>query len=173
MSSNQQKTMSDSNKRRALGRGLGALLPNAAPNRTVPQPGATSPSPSSKEPANKTFASTIPREGAKTGSSIAGKRAGSLSGPSFVNIETVHPAPDQPRRLFPPQELSELAQSIKEHGIIQPLIVRKRSQGGYILIAGERRWRAAQSVGLDRVPVVVQEVSNKDCLLYTSDAADE
>ncbi len=68
--------------------------------------------------------------------------------------------PSQPRREFDPAALEELAASIREHGILQPLLVRARSSGGYELIAGERRWRAAGLAGLDMVPIVIAEESN-------------
>lgn len=77
-------------------------------------------------------------------------------------IETIYPDPKQPRRNFTEADLEELSASIRVHGIIQPLIVRKRSQGGYTLIAGERRWRAAQRAGVVNVPVVVQDVDEKE-----------
>src|SRR5262245_66518074 len=79
-----------------------------------------------------------------------------------AQIEDVYPAPDQPRRRFDDTELDELAQSIRAHGIIMPLVVRPRSGGGYVLIAGERRWRAAQRAGLHEVPVVVQDVDARE-----------
>ena len=76
-------------------------------------------------------------------------------------IEDVYPSPEQPRRRFAEAELAELAQSIRSVGVIQPLVVRKRPEGGYYLIAGERRWRASQRAGLHNVPVVVHEVSGE------------
>jgi ParB family chromosome partitioning protein len=79
-----------------------------------------------------------------------------------AQIEEVYPAPDQPRRRFPDAELAELATSIKGHGVIMPLVVRPRREGGYTLIAGERRWRAAQRAGLREVPVVVQDVDPRE-----------
>jgi ParB family chromosome partitioning protein len=79
-----------------------------------------------------------------------------------AQIEDVYPAPDQPRRRFVDAELDELAQSIRAHGIIMPLVVRPRPGGGYTLIAGERRWRAAQRAGLHQVPVVVQDVDARE-----------
>jgi ParB family chromosome partitioning protein len=79
-----------------------------------------------------------------------------------ASIEQVYPSPDQPRRIFDDAELGELAASIRAHGIILPLIVRPRPQGGYLLIAGERRWRAAQRAGLQQVPVVVQDVDSRE-----------
>ena len=78
-----------------------------------------------------------------------------------AGIEELYPSPEQPRRKFDETLLGELADSIKTHGVIAPLIVRPRpiaEGGGYYLIAGERRWRAAQRAGLHEVPVVVQEV---------------
>jgi len=122
--------MSDKNQRRALGRGLSALLPSSAPSdkaaRRAPAPAV----------ADKTY----------------------FQSP----IEEIHPMADQPRKRFADDELDELAQSIRQHGIIQPLIVRPRREGGFTLIAGERRWRAAQRAGRHDVPVVVQKVAERD-----------
>jgi ParB family chromosome partitioning protein len=78
-----------------------------------------------------------------------------------AGIEELYPSPEQPRRHFDDAELGELADSIKVHGVIVPLVVRPRREGGYYLIAGERRWRAAQRAGLHEVPVVVQEVDSQ------------
>jgi len=78
-----------------------------------------------------------------------------------AQIEEVYPGPEQPRHNFDEAELAELADSIKVHGVIVPLVVRPRQGGGYFLIAGERRWRAAQRAGLHEVPVVVQEVDSQ------------
>jgi ParB family chromosome partitioning protein len=79
-----------------------------------------------------------------------------------AQIEDVYPAPDQPRRRYPDAELAELAASIRAHGVIMPLVVRPRREGGYTLIAGERRWRASQRAGLHEVPVVVQDVDTRE-----------
>lgn len=78
-----------------------------------------------------------------------------------AQIEQVYPGPEQPRHNFNEAELTQLADSIRVHGIIVPLVVRPRPDGGYFLIAGERRWRAAQRAGLHEVPVVVQEVDSQ------------
>src|SRR5262245_2811504 len=75
-----------------------------------------------------------------------------------AQIEDIYPSPDQPRRHFDDAELEELAASIRAHGVIMPLAVRPRRDGGYHLIAGERRWRASQRAGLRELPVVVQDV---------------
>ena len=75
-----------------------------------------------------------------------------------VPIAAIRPNPHQPRSVMDEEKLSELASSIREHGLIQPLIVTE-SNGRYTLIAGERRWRAAQLVGLHELPVVVKEAT--------------
>ena len=80
-----------------------------------------------------------------------------------VSRSNIVPSPLQPRKTFRPEELTELVDSIKERGIIQPLIVRLVS-GKYELIAGERRWRASAEAGLDTLPVIVREASNRDVL---------
>lgn len=81
----------------------------------------------------------------------------------LANIGEVRPNAFQPRKDFDEKSIEELAQSIKENGIIQPLVVRK-SEGNYEIIAGERRWRAAQKVGLTKVPVIIKDVSDKEAL---------
>lgn len=84
----------------------------------------------------------------------------------LVPIERVEPNPDQPRRDFSRDALDELAGSIREKGIIQPLIVRTnpRKPGGYEIVAGERRWRAAQIAQLHDIPVILREVSDSELL---------
>lgn len=76
-------------------------------------------------------------------------------------LQKVEPNPEQPRRHFDPEELQALAESIGEHGILQPLAVRAVENGFYQIIAGERRWRAARMAGLSQVPVVVIEADDK------------
>ena len=78
-------------------------------------------------------------------------------------IEEVQPNPFQPRKTFSDEQLQELVDSIREKGIIQPLLVRRRSDG-YELIAGERRWRAAQRAGLREIPILVKDVSDSEML---------
>lgn len=75
-------------------------------------------------------------------------------------LDKIEPAEHQPRKRFDPEALSDLAASIKESGLIQPLVVRELRDGRYELIAGERRWRASQMAGLTEVPVVVKDVSD-------------
>jgi|YNPBryantNP2012_1023418.scaffolds.fasta_scaffold00524_19 ParB family chromosome partitioning protein len=73
----------------------------------------------------------------------------------YVPISEIRPNPDQPRQYFDPNSLAELAESIKEKGVLQPVIVRRGEDGGVILVAGERRVRAARLAGLERIPAVV------------------
>jgi ParB family chromosome partitioning protein len=117
-------------KRKALGRGLAALIPGAAPS---PAGGAS-------------FAD-------------GGRASMGGGGLELIAIEEVHPSREQPRKLFDEGRIEELASSIRAQGVIQPLVVRKRESGGYELIAGERRWRAAQRAGLHAVPAVIRDVA--------------
>ncbi|MFK7791061.1 MAG: ParB/RepB/Spo0J family partition protein [Devosiaceae bacterium] len=79
-------------------------------------------------------------------------------------IEQIAPNPRNPRGVFSEDALKDLANSIAEKGVVQPLLVRTLAEGQYELIAGERRWRAAQRAGLDMVPVVVRDVDDKESL---------
>ena len=79
----------------------------------------------------------------------------------LLPIYKVEPNPDQPRKDFDEEELAALAESIAEHGIIQPLTVRELSSGYFQIIAGERRWRAARIAGLNEIPAVVMEADDK------------
>src|SRR5512143_1986449 len=87
-----------------------------------------------------------------------------LSGLTEAPVRAIVPNPHQPRTQFDEQTLRELADSIREHGLIQPLIVMRTSEDQYTLIAGERRWRAAQIAGLDVVPVVVKDAAPQQML---------
>ena len=78
-----------------------------------------------------------------------------------VNINDIEPNRDQPRKDFDEEALRELADSIALHGVIQPLLVRPISDGGYQLVAGERRWRASRMAGLTEVPVFIREMSDR------------
>ena len=81
---------------------------------------------------------------------------------STLSIAEIEPNPGQPRRDFDPEELSRLAESIKEHGVLQPLVVRPRPSGRYQIVAGERRWRAARVAGLTELPVVIRELTDEE-----------
>ncbi|HSH04464.1 MAG TPA: ParB/RepB/Spo0J family partition protein [Anaerolineae bacterium] len=107
-------------KKRALGRGLGALIPGSDPAKP----------------------SEVSGEGLRQ-----------------VPVKAIVPNPHQPRTAWDEEALENLTASIKEHGLIQPLLVREEESGQYTLIAGERRWRASQRAGLEVVPVVVKEAT--------------
>lgn len=81
-----------------------------------------------------------------------------------IPVTAISPGANQPRKNFTGPELEDLANSIKEHGILQPLIVTERIDGGYELIAGERRWRAAQLAGLANVPAVIKKLADRQKL---------
>jgi ParB family chromosome partitioning protein len=124
----------------ALGRGLGALLGVGAPGQ---KPGGPSPA---SAPAGSPEAAADPRERV-----------------SRVPLKSIRPCPFQPRKDFPEESLNELANSIREQGVVQPLIVRARGEE-FELIAGERRWRAAQLLGLTEIPVLVREADDQSVL---------
>lgn len=124
-----------------LGRGLGALLAGGAAKTPPP-----SPSP---------FAS-----GGAAGATVP---PGPAPGVRKVPLTQIHPSRLQPRKDFTPEALQELSDSIREQGIVQPLIVRV-SPEGFELIAGERRWRAAQQAGLTEAPIVVREATDREVL---------
>src|SRR5262249_40579328 len=81
-----------------------------------------------------------------------------------IDIDRILPNSHQPRKTFDEGALGELADSIREHGVVQPIVVRPLDDGFFQLIAGERRWRASQRAGLSRVPAVVREAAENDVL---------
>ena len=95
--------------------------------------------------------------------SPAGERSASEAGVRQVAIERIIPNPRQPRTVMDDDKLAELAASIKIHGLIQPIIVTETVEG-FVLIAGERRWRASRLAGLEQIPVVVKETTPQDML---------
>jgi ParB family chromosome partitioning protein len=80
-----------------------------------------------------------------------------------IPVHTILPNPHQPRKDFDSAGMEDLVRSVKDRGVIQPILVRE-SRGGFELIAGERRWRAAQQIGIDNIPAIVREVSDQDSL---------
>src|SRR6266480_1348417 len=80
-------------------------------------------------------------------------------------VDAIHPNPRQPRRRFDSDAGAGLADSVRAQGVVQPVLVRPRAAGGYELIAGERRWRAARDAKLKTVPAVVREADDRDTLL--------
>lgn len=82
----------------------------------------------------------------------------------LISLNKIKSDEEQPRKLFDSEKIAELAESIKTHGIIQPLILRKHMEDQYIIVAGERRWRAAKMAGLKEVPAVIMELTDRDIL---------
>jgi len=117
----------DAKRRPALGRGMAALLSNAAPPPSAPGQAAVPP-----------------------GKSLL-----------FLPVEAVERNPEQPRKRFDESKLEELAASIRQHGVVEPILVR-REGSRYRILAGERRWRAAQRAGLREVPALVREATDRE-----------
>ncbi len=84
----------------------------------------------------------------------------------LLDVDAIHPNPAQPRQEFRPEELSSLAASIRENGVLQPVTVRKNSQKDYELISGERRLRAAKEAGLQKIPAVVMDTTARQSAIY-------
>ena len=82
----------------------------------------------------------------------------------MVAVGELSPSRFQPRRVFKPEAIQDLVASIKTKGVLQPLLVRPKSLGGYEIIAGERRFRASQQAGLLQIPVIVKDFNDKDAL---------
>ncbi len=91
----------------------------------------------------------------------AASKGGSTRGQNLAKIEELHPNKLQPRKRFEDTALAELTASIQEHGILEPILVRRRKRSGFEIIAGERRWRAAQKAGLKEVPIFVRELTDE------------
>lgn len=86
--------------------------------------------------------------------------------PYMISVTEIKPNPNQPRRIFKSSDLQELTASVKENGILQPLIVTKAEGKGFVLIAGERRLRAAKNAGLEKVPAVIRKVTDRESLIF-------
>ncbi len=133
-------------QRRKLGKGLGALLGEVRQEEAI--------APKTPKAADEGARS------ADTGEAAAGSRDRLASLP----ISAIEPHPEQPRRHFDEDSLAELAASIAARGVIQPVIVRPLAGGRYQLVAGERRWRAAQRARLHEIPALVQELEERDVM---------
>lgn len=97
------------------------------------------------------------------GGEFSAQPAPTEAGISLLPVGQIQPNPRQPRSHFDPEELTELSDSIREHGVIQPVLVTKGAQAGqYTLIAGERRWMAAKQAGLESIPAIVREASQQE-----------
>lgn len=137
-------------KRRALGRGLSALIPEQ--KKTPPS-----------EPTQPDDNDTTAKSGNGAAAATTNGRNGSESTHFLCPVERIRPNKTQPRQHFDESQLADLAQSLREIGVIQPLIVKPDGED-FVLIAGERRWRAAQRAGLQRVPVIIRNVDELQLL---------
>lgn len=90
----------------------------------------------------------------------------SAEGAVSIRISEIEPNREQPRKEFDSEALSELADSISQHGVLQPLLLRPMLSGGYRIVAGERRWRAARMAGLSEVPAVIREMTDAEEMLF-------
>lgn len=109
-----------------------------------------------KKALGRGLGSLIQEAQTETGSNVSGQE-------NKVSIQEIHPNPNQPRTHFNETQLQELSESIREHGVLQPLLVRK-SPEGYEIIAGERRYQAAKIAGIDELPVIIKDVDDQEML---------
>ena len=143
-----------------LGRGLAALIPTAPDHAD-----GWASSPADIRRAGPDHGG--PMDPAAHGSAIGGSEVGgSVAGAAYRELATssIAPNPQQPRRAFDEEALGELSHSIKEFGLLQPIVVREIGPDRYQLVMGERRWRAAQQAGLERLPAIVRQTED-DALL--------
>ena len=138
--------------RRGLGRGLGSLIPTAPPE----QP--TAPARESGEP--------VHGAGSMAESAPLTVPPGPVAGAHFAELPVgaISPNPRQPRQVFDEEAMAELVHSVREIGLLQPVVVRRTGEGAYELVMGERRWRATQEAGLETIPAIVRETSDDDLL---------
>jgi len=95
---------------------------------------------------------------------LSSENAGRSTGVKVIAIDRIESNPDQPRMIFDEGALSELAGSIREHGVLQPILVRPLGENRYQLIAGERRWRASREAGIATIPALVEEIDDETAL---------
>ena len=147
-------------QRRGLGKGLGALIPEAPRTGTATGNGPMTGPPS----ASGVFGTSGATPGVVDVMQDAGLRQ--VAGAYFeeVAVGSITANPRQPRRNFDEEALEELSASITEVGLLQPVVVRKLSEGSYELVMGERRWRASQQAGLEYIPAIVRETPDTDML---------
>jgi ParB family transcriptional regulator, chromosome partitioning protein len=168
-------------KRGGLGRGLAALIPTGPPPEPAAPAAAPAAEPASERSDAEASGSAAPAPApAQSPSPVSLVRPpveprsapaeadGALGVPGArlleVAVDDVAPNPKQPRQVFDDEALDELTHSIREFGLLQPIVVREKADGGYELIMGERRLRAARAAGLDAVPAIVRD-TNDDALL--------
>ncbi len=143
-------------KRTGLGRGIGALIPTA-PTESRPVdvffPGAGSSAEAAQNPSSETPSGEVDDLLAVPGARLI-----------EIDPREVVPNPRQPRSVFDQDDLAELVHSVREFGVLQPIVVRRREDGVYELIMGERRTRAARDAGLEKIPAIVRETADENLL---------
>ncbi|WP_438292780.1 ParB/RepB/Spo0J family partition protein [Streptomyces sp. HUAS TT7] len=167
-----------SERRRGLGRGLGALIPSATQEKPGSSVGTASTSPSAvpvltaERGVAAAKVTTLPsapvsRETAPEPEPESVPEPVTPAGAFFAElpIDSITPNPRQPREVFDEDALSELVTSIKEVGLLQPVVVRQAGSERYELIMGERRWRSCREAGLERIPAIVRETDDEKLLL--------
>lgn len=168
-----------SERRRGLGRGLGALIPAAPQEKQVPSTGAGSASPgagpvltaergvAAAKVTALASAPVVPEPSASGAAPEVGVESAGAAGAYFAEVPlgSITPNPRQPREVFDEDALAELVTSIKEVGLLQPVVVRKTGPDRYELIMGERRWRACREAGLERIPAIVRDTDDEKLLL--------
>lgn len=154
-----ETAVESSNKKKGLGRGLGSLLGGPASETTsnVTPPATTSVAKTSNLPPAGATAAAAPTP-------VVTPPVDPESKIWKVGIDKLSPGEYQPRRHFEKEPLQELAQSIKENGILQPIVARRTKAGKLEIVAGERRWRAAQLAGQHEVPVILKNYDDKQAL---------
>ena len=144
--------------RRGLGRGLGSLIPTT-PSHTAPPGTVTT---TSDAPTGGTGTPDVASQAASDPGLVGGAVAGAYF--AELPISQVRPNARQPRQVFEEEALAELVHSIREVGLLQPVVVRRSGDDSYELIMGERRWRASQVAGRDTIPAIVRETDDNDML---------
>ena len=140
--------MAASKKTRGLGKGLDALFGDAE---------VTLQSRAEKNSKNEDEKTEDPKQKIEKNERTGG-------GIDYIDINDIKPNSNQPRKTFDEDKLNELAASIEEHGLIQPLVLRK-AEKGYEIVAGERRWRAARKIGIREIPCIVRELTDEENML--------
>ena len=143
MSENENEAPTRPAARRKLGKGLGALLGESRREEPLANPSAT---------------------GTASTTTATATASGTTEGLANLSVAAIQPHPDQPRRYFDEAALEELAASIASRGVIQPVIVTTLGGGKYRLVAGERRWRAAQKAQLHEIPAIIRDLSERDVM---------
>ncbi|MFI5616040.1 ParB/RepB/Spo0J family partition protein [Streptomyces sp. NPDC051567] len=167
-----------SERRRGLGRGLGALIPAAPQERATSAIGAGSTSPSAVPTLTSERGTTAAKLAALAQADVSRETPASAGEPTAVAgsgaagaafaelpIDAITPNPRQPREVFDADALAELVASIKEVGLLQPVVVRQAAASRYELIMGERRWRACREAGLEFIPAIIRATGDDKLLL--------